>query len=169
MVIHPVLESGLLCSGRICCWLFRLVILSFDDTVHLLLLEKWGHLGYTLCIVCAIELGDGDRSRTHLVSQSSVIVASRTLQETSSSRRQKHGGMRGNRLACGDVSLWRCPPIDKRKWKCWSSAHYLYARAHNPLYGGVCSSSRVCEGVCKGVSIVSCNKTCRINIRSIDE
>jgi len=37
------------------------------------------------------------------------------------------------------------------------------------LYGGVCSSSRVCAGVCEGVSIVSCNKTGRIDIRSIDD
>jgi len=36
------------------------------------------------------------------------------------------------------------------------------------LYGGACSSSRVCAGVCEGVSIVSCNETCRIDIRSID-
>jgi len=43
------------------------------------------------------------------------------------------------------------------------------ARAHNLLYGGVCSSSRVCAGVCKGVSIVSGNETCRIDIRSIDD
>jgi len=45
----------------------------------------------------------------------------------------------------------------------------LHARAHNLLYGGVCSSSRVCAGVCEGVSIVSCNETCRIDIRSIDD
>jgi hypothetical protein len=37
------------------------------------------------------------------------------------------------------------------------------------LYGGVRSSSRVCAGVCEGVSIVSCNETCRIDIRSIDD
>ena len=37
------------------------------------------------------------------------------------------------------------------------------------LYGGVRSSSRVCEGVCEGVSVVSCNKTCRIDIWSIDD
>jgi len=37
------------------------------------------------------------------------------------------------------------------------------------LYGGERSSSRVCAGVCEGVSIVSCNETCRIDIRSIDD
>jgi hypothetical protein len=37
------------------------------------------------------------------------------------------------------------------------------------LYGGVYSSSRVCAGVCEGLSIVSCNKTCRIDIWSIDD
>jgi hypothetical protein len=37
------------------------------------------------------------------------------------------------------------------------------------LYGGVYSSSRVCAGLRDGVSIVSCNETCRINIRSIDD
>jgi len=37
------------------------------------------------------------------------------------------------------------------------------------LYGGVSSSSRVCAGVCEGVSIVSYNETCRIDIRSIDD
>jgi hypothetical protein len=34
-------------------------------------------------------------------------------------------------------------------------------------YGGMCSSSRVCTGVCEGVTIVSCNGTCRIHIGSI--
>ena len=37
------------------------------------------------------------------------------------------------------------------------------------LHGGVCSSSWVCAGVCEGVSIESCNETCRIDIRSIDD
>jgi len=37
------------------------------------------------------------------------------------------------------------------------------------LYGDVCSSSRVCAGVCEVVSTVSCNETCRIDIRSIDD
>jgi hypothetical protein len=37
------------------------------------------------------------------------------------------------------------------------------------LYGSVRSSSRVCAGVCEGVSIVSCKETCRIDIRSIDD
>jgi len=32
------------------------------------------------------------------------------------------------------------------------------------LYGGVCCSSRVCAGICEGVSIVSCNEACRIDI-----
>ena len=45
----------------------------------------------------------------------------------------------------------------------------LNTRAYNLLYGGVCASSRVCAGVCEGVSIVSCNETCRIDIRSIDD
>jgi len=27
-------------------------------------------------------------------------------------------------------------------------------RAHNLLYGGVCSSTRVCAGVCKGVHCI---------------
>jgi len=45
----------------------------------------------------------------------------------------------------------------------------LNARAHNLLYGDVCSSSRVCAGVCEGVSILSCNETCRIDIWSIDD
>ena len=46
---------------------------------------------------------------------------------------------------------------------------HLHARAHNLLYGGVRSSSRVCAGVCEGVSIESCNETCCIDIRSIDD
>ena len=46
--------------------------------------------------------------------------------------------------------------------------HYLIVR-WRVLYGGVCSSSRVCAGVCEGVSIVSCNETCHIDIRSIDD
>jgi len=46
---------------------------------------------------------------------------------------------------------------------------FLNARAQNLLYGGVCSSSRVCAGVCDGVSIVLCDETCRIDIRSIDD
>jgi hypothetical protein len=37
------------------------------------------------------------------------------------------------------------------------------------LYSGMCSSSRVCAGICEGVSIVSCNETCRIDIRLIDD
>jgi len=37
------------------------------------------------------------------------------------------------------------------------------------LYGGECSSNRVCAGVCEGVSPVACNMTCRIEIRSIDD
>jgi len=45
----------------------------------------------------------------------------------------------------------------------------LNARAHNLLYGGVCSSSRVCVGECEGVSILSCNEICHIDIRSIDD
>ena len=46
---------------------------------------------------------------------------------------------------------------------------FLNARAHNLLYGGVRLSSRVCAGVCKGMTIVSCNETCRMDIRSIDD
>jgi len=45
----------------------------------------------------------------------------------------------------------------------------LNARAHKLSYGGVCSSSGVCTGVCEGVSIVSCNETCLIDIKSIDD
>jgi hypothetical protein len=37
------------------------------------------------------------------------------------------------------------------------------------LYCGVYVSSRVCAGVYKGVSIVLCNETCYIAIRSIDD
>jgi hypothetical protein len=37
------------------------------------------------------------------------------------------------------------------------------------LYGGVRSSSQVCAGICKGVSIESWNVTCHIDIRSIDD
>jgi hypothetical protein len=44
-----------------------------------------------------------------------------------------------------------------------------HARNHNLLYGGMCSCSRVCAGIGEGVSIVSCDKTCRIDIRSIDD
>jgi hypothetical protein len=33
------------------------------------------------------------------------------------------------------------------------------------LYGGMRTSSLVCAGICEGVSIVSCNKTCSIDIR----
>ena len=47
--------------------------------------------------------------------------------------------------------------------------YLLRARAHNLLYSGMCSSSRLCTGVCEGVSIVLCNETCRIDIRSIDD
>jgi len=35
------------------------------------------------------------------------------------------------------------------------------------FYGGLCSSSQVCAEGCDGVSIVSCNETYRIDIRSI--
>ena len=66
MAIHPVFDSGLLCSRHVCCWLFWLVIVSFDDTMHLLLFEKQGHLGWQLCIVRAIELGDCNCRRTRL-------------------------------------------------------------------------------------------------------
>ena len=45
----------------------------------------------------------------------------------------------------------------------------LYARAHKLLYGGVCSSSRVCAGICEGVSIVLCKETCHIDRRLIDD
>jgi hypothetical protein len=37
------------------------------------------------------------------------------------------------------------------------------------LYGGVCSSNRVCAGVCEGVSIVLWKETCLIDIWSIDD
>ena len=40
MAIHPVFESGLLCSGRVRYWLFQLVNISFDHIIHLLLLEQ---------------------------------------------------------------------------------------------------------------------------------
>jgi len=43
------------------------------------------------------------------------------------------------------------------------------AKMCDVLYGGMCSSSRVCAGICEGLSIVSCNETCRIDIRSIDD
>jgi hypothetical protein len=43
------------------------------------------------------------------------------------------------------------------------------ATAHNLLYGGGCLCSRVCACVCEGVSMVSCNKSCRIDIKSIDD
>jgi hypothetical protein len=33
------------------------------------------------------------------------------------------------------------------------------------LYGGMCSSSWACGGVCGGGTIVSCNETCHTNIR----
>jgi hypothetical protein len=42
-------------------------------------------------------------------------------------------------------------------------------KAHNLLYSGVCSGSRVCACVCKVVSTVSCTETCRIDISSINE
>jgi len=59
-----------------------------------------------------------------LISQSSVIVVFRTLWVTSSSRRQTHGSMLGNRFVCGDTSPWRWPPLDKRKSKCISSVPF---------------------------------------------
>jgi hypothetical protein len=40
MAIHPVFESGLLCGGHVCYWLCQLVIVSGDDTLDLLLLDK---------------------------------------------------------------------------------------------------------------------------------
>ena len=43
----------------------------------------------------------------------------------------------------------------------------LNTRAHSLLYSGVCSSSRVCAGVCEGGSMVSCNEPCHIHISSI--
>jgi hypothetical protein len=55
------------------------------------------------------------------------------------------------------VNRWYIPT---RCGTSWSS---------NLLYGGGCSSSQVCAGVCEGESIVSCNETCRIDIRSIDD
>jgi len=60
-----------------------------------------------------------------VISQSSAIVVSQTVQVTFSSRYQKYGGVRGNCLTCGDASPWRCwLPLDKRRWKCWSSVHF---------------------------------------------
>jgi len=67
MAIHAVIESGLLSDSHICWWLFQLVIVSFHDTLHLHLLKKWGHPDCPVCIVHAIELGDGHHGRTHLV------------------------------------------------------------------------------------------------------
>jgi hypothetical protein len=43
------------------------------------------------------------------------------------------------------------------------------ATAHNLLYGGGCFCSRVCACVCEGVSMVSCNESCRIDIKSIND
>jgi len=51
----------------------------------------------------------------------------------------------------------------------WCSGLVSMTNMRGMLYGGVCSSSRVCAGVCEGVSIVSCNETCRIDIRSMDD
>ena len=45
---------------------------------------------------------------------------------------------------------------------------HLHTRSITVLDWGVWSSSRVCAGVCEGVSVVSCNETCPIDIRSID-
>jgi len=67
-----------------------------------------------------------------LISQSSVIVVSQTLREDSSSCRQTHSGMRENHLACWDATPWRCwPPLDKRKWMCWSSVLSFNTKDHN--------------------------------------
>ena len=71
-----------------------------------------------LLIVIVIELISHN---PNLVSQLSILVVSRTLRETSSIRRQKHCGMRGTRLTCGDAFPWQSLPLDKRKWKCLSS------------------------------------------------
>jgi hypothetical protein len=38
----------------------RLVIVSFDDTIHLLLRRKQGLLSWPFCTIRAIELSDGD-------------------------------------------------------------------------------------------------------------
>jgi hypothetical protein len=55
------------------------------------------------------------------------------------------------------------------RYKSHDDATLSYMEEALLLYGGVCSSSRVCAGVCERVSIVSCDETCRINIRSIDD
>jgi hypothetical protein len=39
MAIHPVMECGLLGSSHVCCLLIRLVVVSLDNTIHLVLLE----------------------------------------------------------------------------------------------------------------------------------
>jgi hypothetical protein len=46
---------------------------------------------------------------------------------------------------------------------------HLLTRAHDLLYGGMCSVIRVCADVSEGMFMVLRNKTFRTNIRSIDE
>jgi len=116
----------------------------------------------------AIESGDSERNRTHIVSQLSVIAVCHTARVIFSGRSQKNSMVCSNWLACGDASPWRSPPFDKRQLKCSLWGMVLNARAHNLLPGGVCLSRRVCAGVYKGQHIVSCNKTYRIDIWSIN-
>jgi hypothetical protein len=60
MPIHLVFESGHLCNSRFGCRPFWLVMVFVDNTIDMLLLEKWRHLWCPLCTVRAIEYGDGD-------------------------------------------------------------------------------------------------------------
>jgi len=103
-----------------------------------------------------------------LKSQSSLIVVSWTLLETFSSRCQKHGNMQGDCWACGNTSPWWHWPLVDTQSGSGHDGFRLHSRALNLVHRGVCSSSRVCVGVSEGVFIVSCNKTCPIDIRLIN-
>ena len=48
------------------------------------------------------------------------------------------------------------------------AVHMVRCTRSTILYGGVCSSSQLSTSMWEGVSIVSFNETCRIDIRSID-
>jgi len=71
-------------------------------------------------------------------------------------------------VACRSLSSIRVVTRRIYRMNCcmeWSSVFTMIWM----LYGGVYSSSQVCMGVCEVVPIVSCNETCRIYIRLIDD
>jgi len=59
-VIHPVFERWHFCGSHFCSWLSQHIIIFLDESRHLFLLRKKGNPGCPLCIVCAIEIGNGN-------------------------------------------------------------------------------------------------------------